>query len=122
MPLKEICGYVAGYRLFRLLQHFEIAIAHFGCDLEADMQRLLYVLQEVSAGDPKIFSFALQSFLAYMTINWPDGVFQNDFALPSRGRPFSSLDIDSWVLTSRCGYGWRGDGRDRLLTVSSVGQ
>jgi len=83
-------------------------------DLEADMQRLLYVLLEVSADDPRIFSFALQCFLAYMTINWPDGVFEDDFARPSRGRSFSSLDIHSWVLTSRCGYGW-SDAAKNLL-------
>jgi hypothetical protein len=76
-------------------------------DLEADIQRLIYVLAEVSAYDPVIFSFSLQSSLAFMTIHWPDGVFVSDFALPIRGRPLSPLDVRSWVLTARCGYTWR---------------
>jgi hypothetical protein len=48
-------------------------------DLEADVKRLIYVLNQVSDGDPRVYSLALQSSLAFVGIGWPDGVFKHDF-------------------------------------------
>src|SRR5450755_2566853 len=74
-------------------------------DLEGDVQRLIYVLNEVSSGNPKLFSFSLQSFLGFMGVEWPPGIFKHDMALPS-GRPLSELSINSWNLYSEFGFGW----------------
>lgn len=76
-------------------------------ELEADVRRLTYVLNETSEGNPMVYSLSLQSFLAFMGIRWPDGVFEKDFAVPSRGHPLSRLSVDSWVMNVKYGYGWR---------------
>lgn len=76
-------------------------------ELEADVRRLIYVLNETSEGNPMVYSISLQSYLAYMGIRWPEGVFEKDFAVPSRGRPLSRLSVDSWVMNVKYGYGWR---------------
>jgi hypothetical protein len=75
-------------------------------DLEANVKRLMYVLNEVSAKDPRAYSFALQSFLAYMNIDWPDGVFRHDYGIPNSGRPLSQLSVESWRIHKN-GNGWR---------------
>jgi hypothetical protein len=83
-------------------------------ELEADVQRLIYVLNVVSEGDPRVYSLALQSFLAFMNISWPDGVFEHDFAVPGRGRPLSALAIESWHLYLKWRFGWRSVANELL--------
>ena len=67
-------------------------------DLEGDVQRLIYVLNSVSAGNPRAFSLSLQSFLSFIGVLWPPFVFRHDIAQPSAGRPISELSINSWHM------------------------